>query len=229
MRIPIMFMIATIFIMLLAAATVKGMADLEVKRPVSKYQWTQDAEVWGVRSVIGEVGWGNPSKPYEANNEWVSVMGVYATRVKETGWPLVKIIRKYSAAVKNPSIHKRSWLAGIQPGCSRPEKWPDNLNWDGVHKPICERAFLVLDRWANGDIKTLTPTANHYGGSMDAWRAENVLRWSLVVTPSYYKNRFYDSHNPVKLSKLDKFGISVMGVRNNGVPMFGNIELVRPQ
>ena len=211
MRVPLFFMIAAILMMLLGAWTVRGLSDLS--RPVPAHQWNAETATWGVRSVIGEVGWGNPAKPYEAANEWVSVMGVYATRVKETGWPLEKIIRRYSAAVKNPNIHKRTWLAGIGPGCDQPKGWPVNLRWS-AHKPICEQAFLVLDRWAEGRISTLTPTANHYGGMMDSYRAENILKWKRVPTPAYYKNRFYNSRITTGTPLVSFFKS----------PRFGNVE-----
>ena len=201
MRVRLAFSIATLFMLFLAALTVRG-----VTQPVRTSQWNTNVATSGVRSVIGEVGWGNPEKPWEAANEWVSVMGVYAARVRETGWPLEKIIRKYSAAVKNPSIHKRAWLAGIQAGCYEPKGWPKNLKWS-VHRPICEQAFLVLNRWANGDVKTLTPLANHYGGVMDSWRADNVLRWQRVKAPGYYKNIFYNSRVIKKQVARLKLGV----------------------
>ena len=217
MRTPLMFIIATFLMLFLGALTVRSAVDPDNARPVKAAQWNTDVATWGVRSVIGEVGWGNPKKPWEAANEWVSVMGVYAARVHETGWPLEKIIRKYSAAVKNPSIHKRAWLAGIQSGCYQPKGWPENLKWS-VHRPICEQAFLVLNRWANGDIATLTPSANHYGGVMDSWRADNVLRWSRVKAPVYYKNIFYNSRVTVDV-RATPFG--VFGVTGR----FGNVEV----
>ena len=217
MRVPIMFIIATFLVLFLGAVSVNSKTDTGIDKPVPSRQWTNDAAIWGVRSVIGEVGWGNPSKPHEVANEWVSVMGVYATRVKETGWPLEKIIRKYSAAIKNPSVHRRVWLSGINSGCYKPRGWPSNLRWS-VHRPMCEQAFLVLNRWANGDMKTLTPDANHYGGEMDTWRADGIWKWARVKTPDYYKNIFYNSRKTASKS---------LPVFMNTPYRFGNVEAIQ--
>ena len=228
MRVPLMFMIGAVLSMLLAAVSVKGMPESSVVRPVPLKQWTEGTKVWAARSVIGEAGWGSPQRPHEIANEWVSIVQVYAVRYQEVrqegmNWPLVKIIRKYSAAVKQRSTHVRPWILSIGLDCVKPKHWPKELKWKSVHKPICERAFLVLDRWANGDIKTLTPQANHYGGAMDAYVAEQVRKWKRVPAPEYYGNKFYDSRRLTgKPFILEKFG-------NTGVPMFGNLELVRPK
>ena len=220
MKVPLMFMIATILVIMLAAFTVKGTTNEKVERPVPVGQWTEKARTWAARSVIGEAGWGTSERPHEVQNEWVSIMQVYAVRYRQirlTGrnWSLTKIIRRYSAAVKRRSTHERPWILGITRECRRPKHWPKELRWKAVHKPICERAFLTLDRWVNGELETLTPEANHYGGDMDAWYAEKVRKWKRVPTPSYYGNKFYNS------KKLTGKPIRRL--------MFGNLELVRPE
>lgn len=185
MRFFVSIAMAIVFTILVAVAS--GKANTGIARPVNPKQWTPETRTWAVRSVIGEVGWGNPRKQFQVINEWVSVMGVYATRVKETGWPLEKIIRHYSSAIKYKSTHKRPWVLSLESSCEEPAGWPVTLKWS-AHRPICEEAFLALDRWANGEIPTLTPTANHYGGPMDS------CDWQRVETPDYYLNIFYNSN-----------------------------------
>jgi len=195
--------VAAITLSILVAVT-SGKANTGIARPVDPNQWTPEARLWAVRSLIGEVGWGNPKESYKAANEWVSVLSVYATRVQETGWPLVKIIRKYSSAIKSRSTHQRPWLLGINSTCDQPAGWPATLKWS-THQPICEEAFLVADRWANGEIQTLTPDADHYGGPMDHFG--DVHMWKQIKTPPYYLNKFYNSrireHKPITFGRLE--------------------------
>jgi len=228
MRVPLMFVLGSVLVMMLAAVSVRGMTDKGLNRPVSIGQWTEKTKRIAAQSVIGEAGWGSSERPHEVMNEWVSIMQVYVVRyreIRQTGrnWSLSKVIRKYSAAVKKRSTHARPWILGIDRECKRPRGWPQELRWKSVHKPICERAFLTLDRWANGDIKTLTPEANHYGGSMDAWYAEKVMKWKRVPTPPYYGNKFYDSR------RLTGKPLVAPRMAAPGIPMFGNLELVRPK
>ncbi len=166
-------------------------------KPIPKSQWTAEAKLWGARSCVGEAGFGSPTTPEEALNECVSIMGVYAKRyhdIRKTGrrWSLTKVIRKYSAAVKQHSTHTRPWILTLQLNSTKPEHWPKNIRWK-VHKPLWTQKLEALDKWAAGELVTLTPDADHYGGSMDARHAEYVRRWSRVVTPEYYRNIFFNS------------------------------------
>jgi len=183
---------------ILVATLCIGSKDHDTRtQPIPKSQWTEEAKLWGARSCIGEAGFGSPATPEEALNECVSIMHVYATRywdIRKTGrgWSLTKVIRKYSAAVKQHSTHTRPWILGLRLDGAKPEHWPKNIRW-GKHKPLWTQKLEALDKWAVGELVTLTPDADHYGGSMDARHAEYVRRWSRVVTPEYYRNIFFNS------------------------------------
>jgi hypothetical protein len=200
----------------------------KVSRPVPLYQMDRRTRRLAVQSIVGEAGWGSLERPHEAVNEWVSILQVYAERYRvvrkrKLGWSFAKVISRYSAAVKPRSTHTRPWVLNLRLDCEVPKKWPVQLKWDSVHRPLCQQAVRTLDYWANGDLKTLTPKANHYGGSMDAYVAEQVRKWTRVPTPKYYGNRFYNSRRLTgKPRVVRRRGIP-------GVPMFGNVELIRPK
>jgi hypothetical protein len=186
-------MIATIAILLLAAVV----ANAGI-RPIPKYLWTKQARVLSARSVVGEVRWISRRNPTHQEEEYVSVMSVYAKRLKEINGNRYKrnsferIVERYSSAIKRHSLHRRPWIMGLNLPGMRPKAWPENMRWR-IHKPLWKRAIRVLDEWAAGKRKTLTPDANHYGGDMDADMAENIRKWSRVKAPEYFRNRFYNS------------------------------------
>lgn len=195
MRTPTFFMVATFLVMLLAALTVRGRSESEVQRPIPASQWTPEARIWAARSCIGEAGFGSMSKPQESMNECISILGVYARRyweIRDVGlnWSLLKVIKRYSAAIKPSSTHRRPWLLELDESGSAPAHWPDSMSWKR-HEPLWRQKLMAVDSWANGDVQTLTPDANHYGGPMDHYG--DVCLWKRVKTPAYYRNLFYDS------------------------------------
>lgn len=203
MRVPTMFMVLTILVLMFAAMSVRSTGEQEVQRPIKMRQWNEETKVWLARSCVGEIGFGSPARPHEANEECVAIAWIYAKRVKAIRWPLKKVIRKYSAAVKARSTHARPWVLGLRGDAKRPHGWPKNLRWS-VHKPLWEQKLLVLDRWANGELPDPLPEANHYGGGMDARYAEYIMKWRRVKTPDYYKNRFYDSTGGIRVGKYGR-------------------------
>jgi len=223
MRVPFLFIVATFLAIALGAVTVRGKSQSDIVRPIPASQWTPKAKLWGARSCVGEAGFGTTERPEESLNECVSVMQVYAERywmLRKSGrnWSLTKVIRRYSAAVKRHSTHERTWILELRADGRRPEHWPRELRWS-VHKPLWEHKWRALDRWANGEIKSLTPEANHFGGDMDAHYAEHVRKWARVPTPKYYGNKFYNSR------KLTGTPIIVPG---RGERLFGNLVVAGP-
>jgi len=133
--------------------------DLRV--PIPAAQWNNSTKVWLGRSCIGEAG-------FDAHYECIGIAWVYATRYRDIGraGKFESVIKKYSAAVKSKSTHKRPWILSLNLNGDKPKKWPSTLSWK-VHKPKWLALLNHLDEWAKGNRANPVPTANHFGGSMD--------------------------------------------------------------
>ena len=165
----------------LAATIVQG----EVReRPVRAREWTQQAKVLTARSCVGEAG-------FEAVDECMAIAWVYATRARETKMGYVKIVKRYSAALKAHSMHRRPWIRELNLKGDKPENWP-SLNWR-VHRYLWKQLLVRLDEWARGKVPNPIPDANHYGSEGDAKRARYVRRWKKLEAPPEFKNWFFDS------------------------------------
>ncbi len=216
MRVPNLLMVMTLIVIALAAFVVKADSIFPLtnpynsKSPIPSRYWDEETKIWLARSCVGEIGFGFTDRPHEADEECVAIAWVYAKRVKAIRWPLQKVIRRYSAAVKPHSAHTRPWILGLNRGSQEPAAWPKNLRWS-VHKPLWKQKLRVLDRWANGEIADPLPKANHYGGKMDARMAEYIRKWKRVPTPEYYLNRFYDSRRLTGTPRLVLRNLVVAG------------------
>ena len=218
-RFFVIFVLVLILSFMVGGAFSSAVKDAVDERPVPAEDWDDSAKLWAARSVVGEVGFIRKSRPGEIEDEYVSVLSVYAKRLREIrasrptdGWTFERVVRKYSAAVK--SFTRRRWLIQMDLDGSKPKSWPnDHGKWKSVHMPLWLDALDVVDRWARGEISTKTPTANHYGGAMDAYYAEKVLKWKRVKAPKYFGNRFYNSriltgkplYSNIMISRYERF------------------------
>lgn len=152
--------------------------------PIPKKAWDESTKVWLGRSCVGEAGWNV--------DECIAIAWVYATRYKRIGraGKFENIIKKYSAAVKQKSTHKRPWILFLNLKATRPERWPDKLNWK-IHRPLWLDILSSLDEWAKGKHPNPVPTANHYGGPMD--RPRNAWVKITPINGLKFGNTFYSS------------------------------------
>lgn len=134
--------------------------DREPRVPIPSREWSVTTKTWLGRSCVGEAG-------FENYHECIAIAWVYATRWREVkGASLEQVIKKYSAAIKSKSTHRRPWILDLNIAGVKPAKWPSSLSWR-VHRPLWLRILSELDHWAAGNRPNPVPTANHYGGPMD--------------------------------------------------------------
>jgi len=152
--------------------------------PILPAQWDETTRILLGRSCVGEAG-------FHAINECIAIAWVYVKRARTIGWPLKKVIRRYSAAVKPHSRHDRPWLFELNADGKRPESWPRHLSWPR-HRAMWLDLLAEIDRWQAGEIKDPVPDADHYGSKQDARAARLVRRWRRIDTPGF-RNWFFDS------------------------------------
>jgi hypothetical protein len=150
-------------------------------RPIPAYQWNPEAKVWLARSCVGEAG-------IHAHDECMGIAWTYATRASETGTPFLRLIKKYSAAIKPHSTHRRRWIFELNLKGDKPKHWPRGLKWS-VYRYQWTQLLFKLDRWSRGQVSNPVPGANHFGGPMDTPH----IKWIQIKTPlsRAFKNKFY--------------------------------------
>ena len=178
----VLFFSVAVMCLVTTPGSVTGNA-LRAERPVKHREWTREAKVWTARSCVGEAG-------FDAIDECMAIAWVYATRATESGMDYLKVVKRYSAALKQHSSHRRPWILQLDESLEKPEDWP-NLRW-GVHKHLWKNLLVSLDRWARGNVPNPVPNADHYGSKADATRARYVKRWKKLKTPGF-RNWFFNS------------------------------------
>lgn len=173
-----------------------GITSKSGEKPVPDDQWNENTKLWLARSCVGETQFGIGAKD-ESMEECFAIAWVYAKRYKELqeqgkGKSLFWIITRYSSALKGGSTKARPWILYLGYDLEKPKHWPDHLSWD-VHRPLWKDKLDRLDQWFAGNAPDPVPQANHYGGAMDAHRAEYVWGWKRLSAPPYFQNRFYTS------------------------------------
>ena len=167
---------------------------INTQRPVKRREWTKAAKVWTARSCVGEAG-------FDAVDECMAIAWVYATRATETKSGYLEVVKKYSAAIKRHSTHRRPWILQLDETMEKPQDWP-NLKWR-VHRHLWRKILTGLDEWAKGRVPNPIPKANHYGSEDDAKRARYVKRWKKLPAPPEFRNWFFDSREIQRKSKID--------------------------
>lgn len=153
---------------------------------VPEDQWNDDTKLWLARSVLGEVGWRRPA-------EWSAVAFVYATRAEQTKrYDFIGMVKRYSAAIRGGGKTRSPWLFELGFDKTRPPSWPEGPQWQGLHDDAWLEVLAWADEWQAGQHENPCPGANHFGGYVDAHRAENA-RWRRVKCTAKTRNRFYTS------------------------------------
>jgi hypothetical protein len=162
--------------------------------PISKTEWTSKNKTLLGRSCVGEAG-------FDAVDECAAIAWIYAKRARAHRWPLSKMMRRYSAALKPHERHRRPWLFELELKGTRPRSWPAGLSWR-KHRILWGKLLAMLDRWARGEVQDPLPDADHFGSRQDARRALYVRRWYRLETPAGFRNWFFDSSKKVKFRKI---------------------------
>jgi hypothetical protein len=167
-----------------ALITLGGECDARAEVPVPADQWTDETRLWLARSLVGEVGWRRPE-------EQAAVAWVYATRARSSSKGFGWLLRRYSAAIRAPGLKRQPWIGEIRDH-RRPPSWPRGPLWKGLHDQAWLDVLELVDGFEAGLVPNPCPEANHYGGPMDAWRAD-AARWARVCRDKRFRNHFYSS------------------------------------
>jgi hypothetical protein len=160
---------------------------LDSDKPIPDKEWNESTKLWLGRSCVGEAG-------FSAYEECIGIAWVCATRYRELGGSvsLERIIRRYSAAVKKRSTHRRPWILSLNLNGDKPDRWPSKLSWK-VHKSKWMKILSELDHWAIGNRDNPVEGANHWGGKMDTpgalWvriKPKNGMEFNNI----FYRSRF---------------------------------------
>ncbi len=177
-------------------------AKVLTRPPVKNKHWDKTTKVWLARSCVGESG-------FWADDECIAIAWIYAKRAHLAGWPLLKMIRRYSAAVKKTEMHRRRWIFELTADAEKPEHWPKTIRWKR-HKVAWLNILHKLDRWKRGELPDPIPAADHYGSYRDANQSYRVRTWKRLTTPEGFQNLYFDSstrHNKA-VDKYTKFMVN---------------------
>lgn len=153
--------------------------------PVKARYWDDNTKVWLARSCVGESG-------FFAASECMAIAWIYAKRAHMSGWPLLKMIRRYSAATKPHEVHRRPWIFELNLDGEKPKHWPKTISWKH-HKKAWFKLLAQLDDWKRGRVPDPLPRADHYGSYRDANQSPRVRRWQRLAAPEEFKNLYFDS------------------------------------
>lgn len=166
-----------------------GQKTKAIQHPISEEEWTPESRLWLARSVLGEAGWARW-------DEYTAIAFVYAERSKASKThTFIRMIKKYSAAVRRPGKRRNPWLFQTKTGpeaLMRPPMWPMGPTWKGLYDKAWKNTLVWADQWYEGKRPNTCPGANHFGGQMDSHRAENK-RWKRIKCKTRMRNRFYTS------------------------------------
>lgn len=158
---------------------------------VPEEEWNDTTKLWLARSVLGEAGWRREA-------EYSAIAYVYVARAEQSKTKdFLEVIKSYSAAVKSFGRRRNPWLFELGLDSARPSNWPMDDNgigprWEGLHDEAWLEVLSWADEWQEGLHDNPCPGANHYGGWVDRYRAEQA-RWVRIKCSSTMRNRFYTS------------------------------------
>ena len=149
-----------------------------------------DVGLWLARSCVGEAGFNSVH-----SGECAAILNIYLKRTKASNFSMYKVVRKYSAAVKNHTRHTRRWIFHMNRDLKKPDHWNDvSQRWSVVRSRWMEMLWLCDDFLA-GKVPDPLPHADHYGDRSDADRARRA-GWHKIK--SDYKNIFWSITDPAK-------------------------------
>lgn len=161
---------------------------IECSASASEVEERQELATWLARSCIGEAGW---DASQGEDPECAALFHIYQKRTRWNGWEILRVVRRYSAATEWRKGRHNPWIMHMDRSCSKPKQWPQGLRWRN-YKARCLDAFALADRFVVGEVPDPLPLADHYGSSIDHWRAVRA-GWKRLKTP--YRNWFYQVTN----------------------------------
>jgi hypothetical protein len=141
-----------------------------------------ETALWLARSCIGEAGWDAAER-----GECAAIWHVYHRRSQLLGWPLLRVVKRYSAAVK-PGSHSRPWVRALTRDGAKPRGWDRRMKW-GRYRDRWYQTLALADLFVAGRVADPLPAAGHYGGPMD--RGLNPRVWVRIDTGGRFANWFY--------------------------------------
>lgn len=117
-----------------------------------------DVVLWQARSCVGEAGWDD----YEACR---AMTHVHRKRAAEHGVSVEWMVRRYSAAVRQPPPNRR-WILGLHPRGTAPVGWPQGPSW-ARHRVRLRKLVDVVEAALRPGAEDPCPDVIHYGGPMD--------------------------------------------------------------
>jgi hypothetical protein len=132
------------------------------------------------QSCVGEAGFKSAE-----TGECAAIAHVYLKRSEKSGLSFVRVMRRYSAAIK-PGVGKL-WVRNLRHDGLKPRGWPRHLKWSRYVDDW--RAVLnVANAFLAGRVKDPLPNALHYGGWIDRHRLGPA--WQRIPVDKF-RNWFY--------------------------------------
>lgn len=148
-----------------------------------------DVGLWLARSCAGEAGFDSG-----LTGECAAIMHLYLKRTKVSGFNMLKVVKKYSAAVKARPNHPRKWILKLSRDLKKPKGWNERTRWLAV-RSLWMELLWYCDDFLAGKVPDPLPKADHYGGSPDRDRARRA-GWFKLKTD--FRNDFWSITDPKK-------------------------------
>lgn len=101
-----------------------------------------------------------------------ALMHVLQRRADRVGISVAEHAQDYVSAFKT-GLPSRRWVMELEDTCSQPPSWPERLDWE-AHRPQCVLLFERVRAFVAGESIDPCPRAMHWGGDMDAHRAQRA-------------------------------------------------------
>ena len=135
------------------------------------------------QSCVGEAGFESID-----TGECAAILHIYRKRSEVLGWPIEKVVRRYSAAVKERGDHPNSWVLHLNDGGGKPHRWSSRLRWE-YHRDRWMAVLNYARAFLRGEVDDPLPQAVHYGGRMDRHRLS--MRVWTIIRDTGFLNTFY--------------------------------------
>lgn len=138
-----------------------------------------DVALWLARSCVGEANWDSAK-----TGECAAILHIYARRARKLDWTILRVVKRYSAAVKRRKSHPRPWVLNLNREATEPRGWPQRLIWKRSQLQWLDILDLA-DNFLLGLVPDPLPQADHYGGPLD------VPKGRMYPLRTKFRNRFY--------------------------------------
>jgi hypothetical protein len=124
-------------------------------------QWDEEVAVWLARAMVSEADW---SSRDHAAIAWVLKRRWETRAERDPDWTFLDQIKHYCTGIKGPARSRRHrWIRALAPDGTKPKGWPRTVSWD-TYRPAWEKAWILANDWAAGEIEDPCPAADHWSG-----------------------------------------------------------------